>query len=52
METHDPIIYPIPLREGVIAKLQIPRDLTKEDADKIARVVMALAIDAEDRTGT
>lgn len=43
METEDPIIYPVPLREGVVAKLQLPRDLTEEEAEKIARVVMALA---------
>lgn len=41
-ENYDPLIYPVPLREGVVARLQLPRDLTVEDAEKIVRVVMAL----------
>jgi len=44
MDTDDPIIYPVLLSESRVAKLQLPRDLTKEEAEKIARVVMALAI--------
>ncbi len=49
METEDPIIYPIALRPGVAAKLQLPRDLTKEEAEKICRVVMALVDSNGDR---
>lgn len=42
MDTEDPIIFPIPLGEDRSAKLQLPRDLTREEAEKIARIVMAL----------
>lgn len=48
MKNDDPVIYPVELREGVVAKLHLPRDMTKAEAEKIARVVMALA-PAEDR---
>jgi len=43
MDTDDPVIYPIPLSETRAAKLQLPRDLTKDEAEKIARIVRALA---------
>lgn len=43
METNDPIIVPIALKDGRIAKLQLPRDISKEEAEKIARVVLAFA---------
>lgn len=38
----DPYIVPIPIRPDMIARLQIPRDLSAEEAEKIARVVIAL----------
>lgn len=41
MET-DPIIYPIPLGPDRFAKLQLPRNLTLEEAEKIARIIIAL----------
>jgi hypothetical protein len=38
------LAFPIPIRPGVIVKLtNIPVDLTKEEAEKIAQVVKALA---------
>lgn len=37
------VIFPIPLGE-CIAKIEVPGDLTMEEAAKIARVVMALAV--------
>ncbi len=43
MDTEDPVIYPIQLKDGRVAKLQLPRNLSKEEAEKIARVVIALA---------
>ena len=38
------IICPVSFFFGRYAKLDIPRDLTKEEAEKIARVVVALAV--------
>lgn len=38
----DAIIYPIELRPGVYAKVQAPTDMTKSEAEKISRVVLAL----------
>jgi len=38
------IIYPVNFPNGRFAKLHLPRDLTKEEAEKIARIVMALAV--------
>ena len=35
--------FPVPLRDDFVAKVSIPSDLTKEEAEKICRVVMALA---------
>jgi len=39
---------PIPLRPGVVAQIKIPHDLTKAEAEKIARVVVALAVPVGD----
>lgn len=39
----DQIIYPIPLRPGVAATVKVPKDLTRDEAEKIARVLVALA---------
>lgn len=38
----DCIVYPIEIRSGVTVRLQLPRDLTKAEAEKIGRVVLAL----------
>jgi len=38
------IIYvPIPLEGNRVAQVQMPDDLTKDEAEKIARVVVAMA---------
>jgi hypothetical protein len=36
-------IYPVPLLGGVVARLELPTLLLVDDAEKIARVVLALA---------
>ncbi len=36
-------IYPVPLLGGVVARLELPTLLLMDDAEKIARVVLALA---------
>jgi len=36
--------FPIPIREDLTAQVKVPHDLTKEEAEKICRVVMALAV--------
>lgn len=38
-----PDVIPIPLRPNVTAFVHIPLDLTKREAEKIARVVLAYA---------
>lgn len=38
------VVFPVPIRDDVIAQVKVPHDLTKEEAEKIARVVMAFAI--------
>lgn len=38
----DMMIYPIEIRPGVVAQVRVPVDLTKPEAEKIARVVLAL----------
>jgi len=46
-ETSD-VIFPIPLRPNLVVKLVgIPGDLSKREAQKIANVVIALAVDGE-----
>jgi hypothetical protein len=45
METHE-IVFPIPISEGRIVTLgNLPTKLKKDDAEKIARVVLAMADD-------
>lgn len=49
MDTSTPVQtvnFPIPLRPGVIAQVKIPHDLTKDEAERISRVVLALATTA------
>lgn len=36
-------IYPVPLLGGVVARLELPTLLLMDDAEKIARAVLALA---------
>lgn len=35
--------FPIPLRDGFVVKLELPRNFKRADADKISRVLMALS---------
>ena len=44
MDDDNRIICPVSFFFGRYAKLDLPRDLTKEEAEKIARVVVALAV--------
>ena len=40
----EPLVFPIPLSDGhVMCIKNLPRELKQEDAEKIARVVLALA---------
>lgn len=48
----DPIVFPIPIRPGVIVQVQVPCDLTSKEAAKVARVVEALADDRGTEAGT
>lgn len=41
-----PDVIPIPLRADVTAFVHIPLDLTKQEAEKVARVVLAYAKEA------
>lgn len=44
VETHDHLVFPIPIRPGLVVKLMhIPADLSTGEAEKIAQVVRALA---------
>ena len=38
------VSIPVPIRPGLCAQIRIPHDLTKEEAEKIARMAMALAV--------
>jgi hypothetical protein len=41
----DGFVFPIPIREGVVVKISnVPSDLSKEEASKIAAVIQALAV--------
>lgn len=39
----DMLIIPLQIRDDLIVKIQIPKDLTKAEATEAARVVRALA---------
>jgi hypothetical protein len=41
------IEFPIPLRPGVQGKLILPDDLTKREAERVVKVVNALAIEEQ-----
>lgn len=43
----DPIVVPIPLADGTAATLHLPKVLSHSDAEKIARVVKAMAVDTQ-----
>lgn len=51
MNARQTVIIPVPLHAG-FAKLEIPYDLKKEEAEKIARVVIAFAVPNGDREAT
>ena len=36
-------VYPIPIRDNMVAILNLPNDLTRAEAEKICAVIMALA---------
>jgi hypothetical protein len=38
-----PIVIPVPIREDVVVQVQLPRDLTVPEAEKVARTIIALA---------
>jgi hypothetical protein len=41
------ITYPFPLRDGVLASLQLPSDLTKREATRLSAFIDSLAIDEQ-----
>lgn len=43
------IVLPIPLRPDVIVQIHIPHDLTKAEAEKISRIVLAMAVPAKEK---
>ena len=44
-DTHDKLVFPIPIRPGLIVEVSnIPEDLTSAEANKISAVVSALAV--------
>jgi hypothetical protein len=43
--------FPIPIRDDFVVKIELPRNLKKSEADKIGRVLAALAED-ENNTAT
>ncbi len=55
---HDPrgaadlVQYPFPLRAGLMAYLSLPRDLRRQEAERIAAFVASLAIDPRPELGT
>lgn len=49
MGEHALIVFPVPIRQDTVAQVKVPYDLTQEEAEKICRVVMALAVPNGDR---
>lgn len=41
------ITYPFPLRQGVLASLELPPDLTRREAQRLVAFIESLAIEAE-----
>ncbi|WP_287941403.1 hypothetical protein [Aquamicrobium sp.] len=39
----DPIVVPIPIRPDLVVKVQMPIDISRQEAERVARVVAALA---------
>lgn len=50
MQTDGLTVVPIEIRPGVVAQVRIPWDLSRDEAEKIARVVIAYAVPAPTRT--
>ena len=46
MGERDWITYPVPLDGGFVAKLRLPEDLSRAEAEKIARIVLTLFYEA------
>lgn len=42
MDEYALVNFPIPIRADMVAQIKVPHDLTLAEAEKIARVVMAL----------
>lgn len=39
------ITYPFPLRDGVLASIQLPADLTRKESKRLAAFIESLAVD-------
>lgn len=46
------ITYPFPIRDGVLGSLELPADLTKREAERVAAFVASLAVDEARESGT
>lgn len=40
----DPIVVPIPIRPDLVVQVQMPIDISRQEAERVARVVAALAV--------
>lgn len=40
----DPILVPIPIRPDLVVQVQMPVDISRKEAERVARVVAALAV--------
>lgn len=50
-DTTDTQVYPFPLRPDLMALLHLPRDLTREEADRLVEFVMTLAVEVAVENG-
>lgn len=41
------LVLPIALRDGVVVRIHIPANLTKDEAERVGNVVKAMAIKGE-----
>ncbi len=44
------ITYPFPIRDGVLASLELPADLTQREAERVSAFVASLAVDAKKKS--